>query len=99
MLPCFHASDIAFFLWVRIVKAFTVERTWIAQEDTTKTSDIKHNYLCEPLRDINETPVKFSGSNTAGNNTSLQGATADAFAHFSLVASKGNLVFTDLQGV
>lgn len=57
------------------------------------------HYLCEPLHNINELPVKFSGSNSAGANLGLQGATADALAHFSLVASKGKLVFTDLQGM
>lgn len=35
----------------------------------------------------------------AGNHPGLMGATADALAHFSLVASKEEILLSDLQGL
>lgn len=34
----------------------------------------------------------------AGMNDGLRGSTADALAHFSVIATKGTIVLSDLQG-
>ncbi|KAJ7185211.1 hypothetical protein C8R46DRAFT_1185024 [Mycena filopes] len=57
-----------------------------------------HAWIVDPLLNSLET-VKFSGTDVAGNNIGLFGATCDAFAHFSLEDSDEFLVFVDIQGV
>lgn len=42
---------------------------------------------------------KFSGTEAPGDNKDLAGKTCDAFAHFSLEVSSGNLVLVDVQGM
>lgn len=56
------------------------------------------DYLVDPY--LGNLPVtKFSGTAQAGrNNDSKVGKTIDAFAHFSLTVTGGNLVLVDLQG-
>lgn len=55
-------------------------------------------WLVDPL--LSSTVIqKFSGTSQAGSNTDLAGMTCDAFAHFSLYDSEGDLVFVDIQGV
>ncbi|KIO28662.1 hypothetical protein M407DRAFT_22244 [Tulasnella calospora MUT 4182] len=79
------------------IHPFAIPQTFIAIE-TTLVDGMKQHYICEPLRSRTEKPVKFSGINKAGKNAGAAGGTADAFAHYSLIASKGNLVLVDLQG-
>ncbi|KZS90658.1 hypothetical protein SISNIDRAFT_496928 [Sistotremastrum niveocremeum HHB9708] len=55
-------------------------------------------YICEPFVPESCRLVKFSGSSTAGNNLDFAGNTADALAHFSVIATKGQVVLADLQG-
>lgn len=66
--------------------------------ECTVVDGLKQHYLCEPLRSRTETPVKLSGPTGAGDHGGLRAATAHAFAHFSVIASNGALVFADLQG-
>ncbi|KAG8891310.1 hypothetical protein FRB99_003673, partial [Tulasnella sp. 403] len=86
---------------------FVAPPAWIAKEEPEdpnatvagNSQTIKRHYLCEPLLVIEDQPVKFSGSLQAGRNKDLKGATADALAHFSVLATKGRLVLTDLQAM
>ncbi|KAJ7163848.1 hypothetical protein C8R43DRAFT_1122815 [Mycena crocata] len=55
-------------------------------------------WLVDPLLSSTET-TKFSGTDVAGNNGDLFGATCDALAHFSLEDSEEYLVFVDIQGI
>ncbi|KAG9026899.1 hypothetical protein FS837_004470 [Tulasnella sp. UAMH 9824] len=80
------------------IHPFAMPQTFIARE-TTLVDGMKQHYICEPLRNRTEKPIKFSGVNKAGNNAGAAGGTADALAHYSLIASKGNLVLVDLQAM
>ncbi|KZT32553.1 hypothetical protein SISSUDRAFT_1066839 [Sistotremastrum suecicum HHB10207 ss-3] len=55
-------------------------------------------WLCEPFIPDTSTLRKFSGTMDAGANNDLAGASADALAHLSLIATKGRIVLADLQG-
>ncbi|KZS89581.1 hypothetical protein SISNIDRAFT_469109 [Sistotremastrum niveocremeum HHB9708] len=73
------------------------------EESKTATSAPKppkklNAYLCEPFISESARLRKFSGSTTAGANKDLMGNTVDALAHFSVIASKGQLLLSDLQG-
>ncbi|KAG8943776.1 hypothetical protein FRC04_002531 [Tulasnella sp. 424] len=80
------------------IHPFAIPQTFIARE-VTLIDGMKQHYICEPLRSRAEKPVKFSGVNQAGRNAGAAGGTADALAHYSLIASRGNLVLVDLQAM
>lgn len=72
---------------------------FVVQEEAPLPEGITCGYLVEPLRRAEETVKKFSGTTQAGANQGLMGATADALAHFSHIASKGQMVLSDLQAM
>ncbi|KAF8073965.1 kinase-like domain-containing protein [Lyophyllum atratum] len=60
--------------------------------------DVGQTWLVDPM--LSNTHVqKYSGTMHAGRNTTLLGKTCDAFAHFALENSGGQLVFADIQGI
>ncbi|KZS92200.1 hypothetical protein SISNIDRAFT_467057 [Sistotremastrum niveocremeum HHB9708] len=70
----------------------------ISTARTSSTVDPPRVFLCEPFIPETSTLRKFSGTMSAGTNNDLAGASADALAHFSYVATKGSIVLADLQG-
>lgn len=73
--------------------------THISSPSASETPKKIRAYLCEPFMPDNARLHKFSGSTHAGNNQGFAGNTADALAHFSVIATKADVLLADLQGM
>jgi hypothetical protein len=65
----------------------------------TEGDDVGKTWLVDPLLTLS-TLRKYSGPEEAGDHQDVDfaGATCDAFAHFALERTNGNLIPCDIQG-